>query len=112
MVAEVARLTGARAVYLSAARLEGAFSDNYFDLQPGRETRVEFRAARATSLEEFRVDLRVRSLTEGPDGEIVLTTDGSAHLALRPTGTLASTEWTASRSRDAIASGASRVRTT
>ena len=56
--------TLARAVYLSAAGLEGTFSDNYFDLMPNAETRVEFRAARATSLEEFRANLRVRSLAD------------------------------------------------
>jgi beta-mannosidase len=56
--------TLACAVYLSAAGLEGTFSDNYFDLLPNAETRVEFRAARATSLEDFRANLRVRSLAD------------------------------------------------
>jgi beta-mannosidase len=56
--------TLARAVYLSVAGLEGTFSDNYFDLLPGAETRVEFRATRATSIEVFRAKLRVRTLAD------------------------------------------------
>ena len=36
----------ARGVRLSAEGVEGAFSDNYFDLVPGRPVAVEFRAAR------------------------------------------------------------------
>jgi beta-mannosidase len=56
--------TLARSVYLSTAVLEGTFSDNYFDLLPGAETRVEFRATRATSIEDFRAKLRVRSLSD------------------------------------------------
>jgi beta-mannosidase len=59
--------TLARAVYLSAAGLEGTFSDNYFDLLPNAEARVEFRAARATSVEEFRAKLRVRTLADAFD---------------------------------------------
>jgi beta-mannosidase len=54
----------ARAVYLSAEGLDGTFSDNYFDLIPGREARVEFRARRAASPEEFRAKLKVRSLAD------------------------------------------------
>jgi beta-mannosidase len=56
--------TLARAVYLSAAGLEGDFSDNYFDLLPGAERRVEFRAPRALSVEDFRTRLRVRTLAD------------------------------------------------
>ena len=56
--------TLARAVYLSAEGLEGTFSDNYFDLAPNAETRVEFRAPRATSLDNFRAKLRVRTLAD------------------------------------------------
>jgi beta-mannosidase len=56
--------TLARAVYLSAAGLEGTFSDNYFDLLPNAETRVEFRATRSTSLDNFRAKLRVRTLAD------------------------------------------------
>jgi beta-mannosidase len=54
----------ARGVYLSAAGLEGTLSDNYFDLLPGAEARVEFRAPRSTSAEEFRSKLRVRTLAD------------------------------------------------
>ncbi len=56
--------TLARAVYLSAAGVEGTFSDNYFDLTPSTETRVEFHTKRATSLEDFRAKLRVRTLAD------------------------------------------------
>ncbi|PYT04137.1 MAG: beta-mannosidase [Acidobacteria bacterium] len=58
----------ARAVYLSAAGLEGAFSDNYFDLIPGQEVRVEFRARRPPAPEEFRARLRARSLADAFGG--------------------------------------------
>lgn len=56
--------TLARAVYLSAPGLEGAFSENYFDLPANTETRVEFRAARAPSPADFRARLRVRTLAD------------------------------------------------
>jgi beta-mannosidase len=56
--------TLARAVYLSAEGDEGSFSDNYFDLIPGREVRVEFRAPHATTLEDFRGRLKVTSLAD------------------------------------------------
>ncbi|HST50399.1 MAG TPA: glycoside hydrolase family 2 protein [Pyrinomonadaceae bacterium] len=54
----------ARAVYLSAEGLDGSFADNYFDLIPGSEVRVEFRASRAISPEEFRTRLRARTLAD------------------------------------------------
>jgi beta-mannosidase len=54
----------ARDVYLSAEGLDGAFSDNYFDLIPGKEVKVEFRARRAVSPEEFRARLRARTLAD------------------------------------------------
>jgi beta-mannosidase len=54
----------ARAVYLSAEGLDGAFSDNYFDLIPGREVKVEFRARRTVSSEEFRSKLKTRTLAD------------------------------------------------
>jgi beta-mannosidase len=56
--------TLARAVYLSTPGLEGTFSDDYFDLLPNTERRVEFRAARATSPDDFRAKLRVRTLAD------------------------------------------------
>ena len=54
----------ARAVYLSAEGLDGAFSDNYFDLIPGKEVKVEFRARRAVSPAEFRAKLKARTLAD------------------------------------------------
>jgi beta-mannosidase len=51
----------AKSVYLSGLA-EGFFADNYFDLIPGREREVEFRAAQKMSADEFRQKLKVRSL--------------------------------------------------
>ncbi|MDQ5835413.1 MAG: glycoside hydrolase family 2 protein [Acidobacteriota bacterium] len=54
----------ARAVYLSAEGLDGAFSDNYFDLIPGKEVKVEFRARRPPAPAEFRARLKARTLAD------------------------------------------------
>jgi beta-mannosidase len=54
----------ARAVYLSLARGDGFFSDNYFDLMPGRPVSVEFRPHRRIALNDFRQQLKVRSLVD------------------------------------------------
>jgi beta-mannosidase len=54
----------ARAVYLSAEGLDGAFSDNYFDLIPGKEVKVEFRARRPPAPAEFRAKLKARTLAD------------------------------------------------
>ena len=54
----------ARAVQLSSAGHEGSFSDNFFDLVPGRPVEVEFRARGRARLEEFRRGLKVRSLAD------------------------------------------------
>ena len=54
----------ARAVYLSAPGTEGSFSDNFFDLIPGRPVEVEFRADARTRLEDFRKGLKVRTLAD------------------------------------------------
>jgi beta-mannosidase len=54
----------ARDVYLSLDEGEGFFSDNYFDLVPGRPVEVEFRTRRPVKLEDFRGRLKVRSLVE------------------------------------------------
>jgi beta-mannosidase len=51
-------------VYLSAEGLDGSFSDNYFDLIPGKEVKVEFRVRRTVSPEEFRARLKARTLAE------------------------------------------------
>jgi beta-mannosidase len=54
----------ARGVRLSAEGIEGTFSDNYFDLVPGRPVTVLFRAARGVAPADFRARLRARSLAE------------------------------------------------
>ncbi|HEV2763688.1 MAG TPA: glycoside hydrolase family 2 protein, partial [Pyrinomonadaceae bacterium] len=57
----------ARAVHLSAGGLDGTFSDNYFDLLPGRRVSVTFRPRSRVTTEEFRKRLRVRSLADAFD---------------------------------------------
>ncbi len=52
----------AKAVYLSVAEHDGFFSDNYFNLAPGREITVEFRSRAPLSLEQFRERLQIRSV--------------------------------------------------
>ena len=54
----------ARAVYLSLDGVEGRFSDNYFNLLPGKPVEVIFRPSQAVQLEDVRHRLRVRSLVE------------------------------------------------
>jgi beta-mannosidase len=54
----------ARAVYLSAPNYAGFFSDNYFDLIPGRNVEVEFRAAKPIVLSDFRKQLKIRSMAD------------------------------------------------
>jgi beta-mannosidase len=53
----------ARDVYLSGLT-EGFFADNYFDLIPGRDREIEFRANQKMSADEFRKLLKVRSLAD------------------------------------------------
>ncbi|HEY8562411.1 MAG TPA: glycoside hydrolase family 2 protein [Pyrinomonadaceae bacterium] len=55
--------TLAKAVYLSGFPV-GFFTDNYFDLIPGRPREIEFRADRKISVDEFRRQLKVRSLID------------------------------------------------
>lgn len=52
----------AKAVYLSVADHDGFFSDNYFNLAPGRETTIEFRSRVPLVLEEFEKRLQIRSV--------------------------------------------------
>jgi beta-mannosidase len=52
----------ARAVYLAVPERDGFFSDNYFNLAPGRDVTVQFRSKAPLSLEEFRNRLQVRSV--------------------------------------------------
>jgi len=52
----------AKAVYLAVPEHDGFFSDNYFNLAPGREMTVEFRSRIPLSLDDFRQRLQVRSI--------------------------------------------------
>jgi beta-mannosidase len=54
----------ARAVYLSAPNYPGVFADNYFDVIPGRKVEVEFRAAKPIALNDFRKQLKIRSMAD------------------------------------------------
>jgi len=54
----------ARDVYLSVEDTGGSFSDNYFDLLPGRRIEVEFHARGPLTLNEFRRRLKLRSLAD------------------------------------------------
>ena len=53
----------ARSVYLSGFT-EGFFADNYFNLIPGKPLEIEFRSKQKMSIEEFRRNLKVRSLID------------------------------------------------
>ena len=52
----------AKAVYLSVAEHDGMFSDNFFNLAPGREITVDYRSRSPLSLEQFRDRLQIRSV--------------------------------------------------
>ena len=52
----------AKAVYLSVPDYDGFFSDNYFNLAPGREVTVEFHSRSPLPLAEFRKRLEIRSI--------------------------------------------------
>jgi beta-mannosidase len=54
----------ARDVYLSAPGRDGFFSDNYFDLIPGKKVVVHFRPSGGISASAFRESLKVRSLAD------------------------------------------------
>jgi hypothetical protein len=56
----------AKSVYLSGFR-EGFFTYNYFNLIPGRPVEIEFRPKVKMSGEEFRRNLKVRSLIDAFD---------------------------------------------
>ncbi|HRH46743.1 MAG TPA: hypothetical protein PKY82_34175, partial [Pyrinomonadaceae bacterium] len=53
----------AKSVYLSGFT-EGFFSDNYFNLIPGRNIEIEFQTKQKMSVDEFRQKLKVRSLID------------------------------------------------
>ncbi len=52
----------AKAVYLAVPDHDGFFSDNFFNLAPGRDMVVEFRSRTPISVEDFRKRLQVRSV--------------------------------------------------
>lgn len=52
----------AKAVYLSVAEHDGFFSDNFFNLAPGREIAVEYRSREPLTLEQFKERLQIRSV--------------------------------------------------
>ena len=54
----------AKAVYLSATDHDGFFSDNYFDLIPGKPVAVSYRSRSPLSLSQLRERLKIRSLTD------------------------------------------------
>jgi len=54
----------AREVWLSLAQGDGFFEDNYFDLLPGETKTLTFKSEGATSLDELRKRLVVRTLAE------------------------------------------------
>ncbi len=54
----------AKDVYVSVENESGTFSDNYFDLIPGKIVEIEFRPGTSIALNEFRRRLRIRSLAD------------------------------------------------
>ena len=52
----------AKAVYLSVPEHDGFFSDNFFNLAPGREITVEFRSRKPITVEQLKERLRIRSV--------------------------------------------------
>lgn len=54
----------ARAVYLSLPNHDGSFSDNYFDLLPGRKATIEFRTREAIAPKDLRAQLRIRTMVD------------------------------------------------
>ena len=52
----------AKAIYLSVAEHDGMFSDNFFNLAPGREITVDYGSRSPLSLEQFRDRLQIRSV--------------------------------------------------
>ncbi len=55
--------TVAKAVYLSGLP-DGIFTDNYFDLIPGKFVELEFRTKNKMPVEEFRSTLKIRSMID------------------------------------------------
>ena len=51
-------------MYLSLSKGDGFFSDNYFDLVPGRKVEVEFKPSQPIKLNELRRNLKIRTLVD------------------------------------------------
>ena len=62
----------AKSVYLST-KADGFFSDNYFDLLPDKPVELEFRTRQTVPIEEFRKQLKVRSLKDAFDSSATIT---------------------------------------
>jgi beta-mannosidase len=54
----------ARAVYLSIDKIDGSFSDNYFDLVPGQTVQVELKTRQPVKKSEVEEKLKIRSLVD------------------------------------------------
>jgi beta-mannosidase len=54
----------ARSVYLTSPEFAGVFADNYFDVVPDRKVEVIFRPKVAVRLNDFRNQLKIRSLKD------------------------------------------------
>ena len=54
----------AKAVYLSVDDHDGSFSDNYFDLIPGKPVAVEYHGRAPFPLRDFRERLTIRSMVD------------------------------------------------
>ena len=52
----------AKAVYLAVPDHDGFFSDNFFNLAPGRDMTVQYRSRTPISVDDFRKRLQVRSV--------------------------------------------------
>jgi beta-mannosidase len=52
----------AKAVYLAVPDNDGFFSDNFFNIAPGREMTVAFHSRGPLSLEQFKQRLQIRSV--------------------------------------------------
>ena len=60
----------AKAVYLSVADHDGFFSDNFFNLAPGREMTVEFRSREPLTADQFKERLVIRSVFDAFNPQI------------------------------------------
>jgi beta-mannosidase len=54
----------ARAVYIYLPNHKGFFSDNYFDLLPGRKATIEFRTREAIAPNDLRAQLKIRTMAD------------------------------------------------